>query len=291
VFNTGKNNKGYIALAPCLANDIPWIYYSNVGYDDTYPILSNSAPSLGNTVSGTAQLPYSAADLQALNNNERQTKPPDVAGRIVSCAIRIRYTGTNLNMGGTMVGYVDPLHGNLNETTYTGLASRGEALHLTVSRQWSELCVFANTPEEFSYPGFRSDSIAVHEDLRSLFPLSDMLSIDEADAGIGGVPLMFQIETAVAQQPFEFEVVQHVEYVGKLTTAYMTKSHTDVGAMGMIQEAANSMRLDRAGKPTRSAWRNFTRGLVSFYREHKRAVHTGIKVAAKAGAAAYGFSI
>lgn len=255
VARIGTNNLGFITVSPCLAGNVDAIYHTNA--------LSNSTAinvnSLDNVGISSPSLPYAYSQLVDGN----ASKPSSIRGRLISVGLRIRYIGTELNLGGRMVGYVSPTHSNLNGATYHDLASRSEAVRMTVSREWSELVVYANTTDEMEYPGHVHNTSGSVESLRSAYPLSNYEFIHDSLSQTGGAPMAFMF-TGEAGNEFEFEVVTHCEYVGPATAGMTSESHCDVIGTSRVQNAAGQVGLRRAGTSARDVAKSMTSAFLEF---------------------------
>ena len=100
-FSTGTANVGYVCAAPPMASraDVDSVWYSSSSYAGTSFEVNTATPGV---LSGRTNSDY---------NNAEFGPGTLLRGRIVSSGLRIRYSATNLNRGGTVLGVITP---NLN---------------------------------------------------------------------------------------------------------------------------------------------------------------------------------
>lgn len=239
----GDNGFGFVAVAPCLSVGSGSIYTTNETHD--VKSIDIDATSLGTTVDSSAmsQTPYSVLDL----TGDTASSDAAIRGRIISTAMRIRYIGTQLNLGGRMAGYTSPSHDNLNGSDFSQIASRPESVRLPVTREWTEFVVFADSPEETDYPQ-RLDDDATVAVIQQVYPLSDAKTL-YGGSDRGGVPMAVCIESTAGNK-FEVEVRNHMEYIGYETSSMKTPSHCDLDGMSKVQNAANGSFFQRAADST-----------------------------------------
>lgn len=120
-FAAGATGFGFIATRAEWANDAVLaadspVYASGNGYASDTILPRGTDPN--SIYSGFPNAPYSSAAFGSAGNQMR--------ARVVHRVLRIRYTGTNLNKGGRMVGIEHPSHDSLVGLDYnTALSYRG----------------------------------------------------------------------------------------------------------------------------------------------------------------------
>lgn len=249
------SNFGFVLISPSLANDNVCVTHSNASYAATTTAFYNQPASEYTQLS--LPLPYRKAELKS---GDGFSSTASVQGRIVSLGVRWRYVGTELNRGGRTYALTHPDHDNLYGCSFASLGAFRETISSPPSRTWSEAVVYSNTAAECDYPRglsaiYSSSTVVVtqeaQEELTCCYPLSsqqfmssDIAAPYTANSVVGGAPLaiVFDGINAVA---FEFEVVIHVEYIGRSTQSFMTKSHSDPVGTAVVLEAANGMGLVR----------------------------------------------
>lgn len=273
---------GFIAYAPCLANDQACIYYSNT---NTYggDGVSISLPTMpaGSTFSTFSTLPYS--NTQFLDGTSSTSGT--LKGRIVSTSIRIRYVGTELNRGGVIYGLVRPDHENINNMSVATLASYKECIKQSVGRQWVELVASAVDPREtvfYDTTGILASGAAnagALEFIETMFPFSQSQCLSSTNT-TNGAPIMAFAVTGVSGNTYEWEIIQHCEYIGSPTQSVATRSHADAEGLSTITEIAGNIPSERqAGNLSQAE--AFVRGAMSFASEHRETLASGIQVAAE----------
>lgn len=104
-FSTGTAGFGCITVTPTLgvANDQRFVLYTSSAFAGTSPTFNSTF------VQGTAGNNYATSNSDYASGVFTQADSPNKL-RVVSCGLRIRYAGTELNRGGYIVGFMDPNH-------------------------------------------------------------------------------------------------------------------------------------------------------------------------------------
>jgi len=209
----GTSGVGWIYGIPVVANDSNFLYVSDVG----------STGSSFSTVDGTSIM------------NNSQLTGLDIAGdtdgariRIVSFGIRIRYTGTQLNMGGTAVAFEHPIHDTLTGLAMSDLLAYGRSSSQQFDRKW------ISTTYTPSY------------DLENQYGSNPYGYTNNNFLGI--------MCTGVAGMTFEFEAVVHYEAIGEFVR---NKSKSPVAPVE-AQQGANW--VSNLGDMALSAFANLPEG-------------------------------
>ena len=200
IFNgsTGVNSWGS-AAAMC----------GGFGSSTTVAISSNSV----NT--GTAATTFGAMAGNFANFTTCEWPASEITGsarlmRIVAYGIRIRYTGTQLNMGGVVHCYRSPNNRDLGLTAIGDLGGYAETVSLPFDREWKAIHWTPQLASDFAY----NNTVSLGEDT-----------------------LVFAIQSAAAQQPFEIEVVAYTETVG-VQVGGTTPTHSDAVGFSAAQQAS-----------------------------------------------------
>lgn len=221
-----EGNIGFIVISPCLANDAISKIHSTASYGQTVIYANSSEP---NNARGTVHAPYNSATLKGTH-----VAPPTVSGRIVACALRIRYIGKEDQASGSILGIVDTNHGNLEGKSVANLAERPEVVTSPVSRDWITVQAAAVDRQEMEYPRFRfpESTDAGYSALNCIYTYSNgrELSGFSGDVGVGGAIMGFVIQGATAGAPYEYEYIQHNEYVGEGTQGLTSPNHVVAGS-------------------------------------------------------------
>ena len=215
----GEGGVGYVYFMPSLANDRPVVGYTTAVYNQNMLAQFNSgspvASQTGNAVSPCpaymTNLPYSAATLSTANNS--------VEGRIVSCSLKVEYTGTTLNKSGQFYACVEP-----NFTAFTGTdhgaAAPGNGVNMAQlgTRDATEISNVASSrsarivlipPQNnmWDYP------IQTASAWRKIYPFCDGQLQWDGSTSQSFAAIMI---SGVAGESFYFEAITHVEYIGPL---------------------------------------------------------------------------
>lgn len=245
----GTAGVGFVALSPCLNNDQPSLFYSTAAYsldhangpnnDFTSPNGTTLAPAF---VSFT-NLPYTAAQI---SSTAPKTK---IEGRTVSVALRLQYTGTELNRSGMIYAYSDPdcdgtlgqnhsstqAEGDGSGTTFipgyniaTLSAKEGTEIY-PVRKGYTQLVILP--PNQYSMDFTNQNANAVRQN----YPYSNGENIATSTATIGSPPAIIMV-TGVAGQSFYFEAIVHNEYEGSgVVQSLLTQSESDVVGCDAVQ--------------------------------------------------------
>jgi len=269
-FQVGASYRGFVAVSPCLANDVVSIWNTLGSYQGSTFTVDPSAPQTGLVSSAFDTLPFTASEL----SDTTKVSNAEMAGRIISTSIRIRYIGTQLNFGGRCYAYVDPAHGNLNGQSMETIGGRKGCLRVPVSREWTEITVFANTDDEVAYPVSANHSADMC-DLLTMFPLSSRLGIASGTTDIGGFPIVIAINSTAAND-FEYEIVTHAEYVGALAASVVTRSHTDLDGFSHVQDAGGRNVMARTD--SRTSWSSFASELMGSITRNRHNIANGMRL-------------
>jgi hypothetical protein len=203
-FSTGTNSQGWIAADPKYGaiNNSATVYYSTAG-------MAPVAVDMAAVGVGTAN---SNSDY-ALGT----VGPAANLYKVVGYGLRFRYTGTSLNQGGTIVALCDPNHNSLQGRSYANFQAELMSKQFPFGREWINVLYKPVTDLELTS--------------QSTFPANTGAATD----------LCFYmgayINSAVAAQPFEFEVYGVYEWEGA-TIRGQTPSHADPVGFAAIQVAS-----------------------------------------------------
>lgn len=145
------------------------------------------------------KFPYSASSL------------PGYGVRTVSCAVRVRYIGTQLNMGGVVLCVRSQGTWNLDGTDFQSASQMPVARTHVANRGWSSISTVPNTMATYDYT-------------------STPQQYDNLD-------LCILVSGAPKGNTFEYEVVYHREVISKsLVPPNMTESHSDLPGLSVIRD-------------------------------------------------------
>jgi len=249
----GSAGVGYFLYAPCLANDATSIFTTASTYTGT-TTTGAATTGTGINASNFTTQPFTAGQL--LESDTPNVRNP-VQGRIVSCGVRWRYTGTELNRGGTVLSYVDPLHETLEGQSYNNIGAYIESNFSTpgTNHMSESLSVFSCNFRECNYPDTTVDSSSTLDSLSCTYPYSDQVgTIFNANVG---APIAGVFFTGVPGNTFLFEIIQHCEYEGSLCQSMLTPNSSDPQGAELVQAAASraqSVTTENARDYTKVAW-------------------------------------
>jgi hypothetical protein len=266
-------NIGFALFSPCLANDKKTVHFTNSSFTGTTMEFTLGSTG-GMEGANLSTLPYSLTSFTSGNIFSGST----VQGRIVSYGVRWRYIGTELNKGGRVYCLTHPDHDNLYAADFATLGAYKECITLPVSRSWQETSVFSQSATETNYPETQyalnnntttTVSADALEDLLAVYPLSQMQFLSTgyiaANSGsnssvVGGAPLAI-IFDGVEGNTFEFEIVAHIEYIGRVAQPFVTKSHADAVGFNTVQAAASSINVKRGSRSGLTHAKAFASGM------------------------------
>lgn len=241
-FSTGTAGVGMLMFSPCTANDQNCIYSSTstfAGNSFTLPSALNA-----NGVSSArlaTPFPRNSMNTTAVNNT--------IEARIVSFSVRVYYTGSVVNCGGTVYAYSDPDTDNIVAMDYAQVGAKDitEIRPVTVGTSYSTVLI----PVRGSQTQFPSATAGT---LPQLYPYSDGASVVDPTQLTGatavGPPCGGFLIVAPSATPltFNYEVVQHVEYNGQgLPQGDLTPSAADTIGFDHVQSLlVDSLRIAAA---------------------------------------------
>lgn len=158
-----------------------------------------------------------ATNLSSVSFTESNFANADLAAGAVeyrTCAfgIRVRYTGTHDEMGGTVIAYRSPSNTNENGHTFDEIASNKDAQRYPFGREWVSVVYKVATPTDTDFAA----------------------SVQSVQ------PMVLLIHSAIAGATFEFESVIFVEYVGSNVNR-ATASHSDPVGYSAVQAVTTRM--------------------------------------------------
>lgn len=239
----------FIWVLPCIASNSIQVITSTGG-----AILSAAnALNTGTNIARIAGLPFSATQLQDLNGREN----PQVQGRIVAAAVRWKYTGTELNRGGSCYALFPPEHRNVcmvpsmsyAHATIDSVAADPSTSNVPVTDKWTTRTLWGSTAPELAYgdPSTTADTelFYPYSESSGLSGPSNALGYQDATALAGaeiGAPVGVVAITSTAGNTFAIEYIIHAEFIG--AQAYRTvQSDTDMeGGIQVARAAGNTLR-------------------------------------------------
>lgn len=180
--STGSGTWGFVLVRPeaMIANDYDSVFYSDAFY------ASNVTATSGTGVLATqSNSPYSAADFDGAAGSNKY--------RLVACGLRVKYVGTNLDRGGTMVGLTEPDHDTLNGHTKVQFQAYDNVSSLSpVADRWYTTRWFPVDAAEMAY--------------QAPIPAAGVINACMA--------FLISAPSGSTYGVYDFEVVAHFEIVG-----------------------------------------------------------------------------
>lgn len=249
----GSGGFGFILVSPCLANDLPSLFYTTTGFTgaSAVPVSALNTLNTGVASAATSTHPYSASNLSSSSGGGTN----QAQGRIVSTGLSLQYTGTLMNESGMVYAFRDPAHNSAQiipfvntAATTTYYASRAECQVQALSREKIFVRDFAFSPQEMQFPTDNNGSTGVQT--QSIYPYSNNnvnfvtgLAGTFTSYSVGGVatgsPVNVIMFTGIANSTVHFEYVVHSEYTGVAAQAFVTPTESDpVGVDKVVCAAA-----------------------------------------------------
>lgn len=231
----GTGGFGYFMYSPCLANNTTCLWTTSASFVGTASSPGNTS-SVGVVLGSMSTMPFNKVQL---TESDVTGVRAQVLGRIVSAGIKWRYTGTELNRGGTIVAYSDPLHETVEGMSYNQLSGFAESAMTAPNANHTAdyLTVFASNYRELNYPDTTIDSSTVADGLSCIYPYSDQLgTVTDASTGAPVCVVMFQGEPG---NTYQIEVIVHTEYEGTLAQGMLTPNSSDEQGSYRVQAAAS----------------------------------------------------
>lgn len=259
----GGNGVGFVAIAPCLSNDLPCLYYTTGAYSPSFTSQPPNDLAPGNTTSANGgtlypanldmiNLPYSSAQL----SNPVTGTTTAISGRIVSSSLRVFYTGTTLNEAGQYFGYSDPegtnvlggAHTTISAGTgyTTGALGQKDATEIIKVTKNAEMRLIrlGVDPNMDDYP--RANNTTARKNYP--FCAGEVYTLaGVSDYGAANAVVMI---TGIALQPFYFEMITHAEYIGPgVTQGLLSETNSDAVGYDAVKNVLNHAQREVATNP------------------------------------------
>jgi hypothetical protein len=212
VFNTFTDGTGYMVLAPnriSNANPLTNNYWPPLIYSN------GTATSPGFGVFDTGLLVSATDNAQSFNTDYGFPVLGSTQTRVVGAGIRVRYTGTELNRGGTLHCVEQPTHLTLSGLTIANVSQLESYFREPITRNWTTLVY---TPVQEQEINFNSD------------PTNTSVLTNFTHA----IGFIFAAAAVGVSQQFEFECICLYEAVGPLIRD-LRLSECDPVGLSMVQ--------------------------------------------------------
>jgi hypothetical protein len=248
----GTAGYGFVTISPSLANDIPFGYTTSSTFTGTTasPLTANNVYATGVTRNFMSNIPYTTLQLLTGSNNGGNV----VSGRIVSCGLRITYTGTTLDQSGVYYVYTSPTHENVLATsnTISSVSSQADVDICGIGRKPCTSRIFSVSPSETAYSMTGTEPVFTNPVIYT-YPYSTNDNTQNGGfldgAGLPSVgftlyvgsPVCVVHATGKPGSSFLIEYIQHMEYAGLATAANATVSDADQRGFEVVTAAAQRL--------------------------------------------------
>jgi len=257
----GTTGLGFVAIAPSLCNNRPCVFYSTSAFGMSTIAPPPNDKTFGNSALGAGQypatsnmtnLPYTFDALTSFTTAGQS----DISGRIVSCSLRVYYTGTTLNESGQYLAYSDPdcvnVLGDQHDSTTnsngynsTGLSQKDACEILNVRKDKEVSIVVTGVNEDMD-----DYARASAPNVRKTYPLSSLATYTDSASAICGVAPAVVMVTGVKEMPFYFEMVTHAEFIGPgVVQALLSDTEVDVVGYDAVKNVLQHAQREVAANP------------------------------------------
>jgi len=260
-FVIGTAGLGFVAIAPCLANDGILAYATTASYaTSTVQILTaNNTLNTGvNTVS-ESQIPYTTAQL---NTTSSSSNNPSLSGRLLAAGVRVTYVGTTMNQSGTYNCLAPSDHYNVSvipggttPNTVASIQTDPQVVLEPCDRGWCDMAITPAFPYEMGY----SSSSSVSGSSSVIYPYSNgstyinTFNYSAASVNAGAPIAVIAVTGAQGGNVFQVELIQHIEYAGAIVGATASPSESDEQGGLKVLRAASQMAITKASTQ-KSGW-------------------------------------
>jgi hypothetical protein len=199
----GTNNFGFITYCPFAGagSDESSICYSSSGTTFVGTTITFDGAATGTSLGSNSQAPYQSTAFGALNAN--------VQYRVVGSGLRVRYTGTELNRGGTIIPFRHPQNEDVTGLNIGLAMGFQETQAIQVDRKWHMIAWVPTSAGNYQY---------------QTQPTSNSNPFNRITILLSGTPT----------NTFEWEIVSYFEYTGQ--TDNVTPSHSDIEGMSRVKD-------------------------------------------------------
>lgn len=245
----GTANTGWVLVSPTVANNMTALQVTNATYNG---VIANPVADAATPVQNTQwtpvdmpNLPFPSGQLWSGAMNEDAGSARTV-GRIVAIGVSVQYTGTELDLGGTVTCYSSPTRLNLLSATQETLLGYVDA-DLAITTSSRHKCWLVAFPTEANEMTFDVEERLGNNQINSnkgqsalYYPLSggNTNTPNNTTTAAGGFPMGICITGKPGVQ-YQVEVVAHVEYYGPATQAMSTPSIADPEGLAKVISAAS----------------------------------------------------
>lgn len=273
----GTAGWGFVMVCPCLSNNSQAIFYTTATYAGSGQLAVSGT---GITNANISNLPWNNTSLSGT-----ATAPAAISGRLVSFGASLQYSGTVLNRGGMVYSLVEPNHGNLSGMVPNQLAAYQECRLEPITPKKVLIGGSGIDAQEVAYPEYDPNvpNLAV-------YPYCQDISVDATMLNVGGAIAAF-VFTGVAGSSFEFELIEHCEFVGSAASPMSTPTHSDARGFEMVNTASNRVPQLQVAHPDKTMAQLMVHALGEVANELKPIAVSAVKGLAAAGLSTIGTAL
>jgi len=254
----GTGGVGWVMLTPSVANDYPSAWVTQAGYAGTTLVnqtdVANPVTVAGVT-SVTLNSPFKGPQLWNTQGDLSSATEVTV-GRVVTSAVSVQYTGTELNKGGEFYCYDDPKRVNLYGASAATLGGYKDCVVDTAATR--KKCWVSTMPLTDAEMSLIVEERCLNNSLSSIYGLTALLyplSAGKLNTPANVTSALGSCSTAVMVvgfpgNTFNVEVISHLEYYGVATQSMATPSVSDPMGLGKVISAvakAPGIKQSRGG--------------------------------------------
>lgn len=251
-FQVGTQGIGFVTISPTIANDKAFIYHTTSAYTgsvstELYAWEGPNTLRTGVSDIVLSNLPLSTSDVYNADM-EGNTQGELNQMRLVSVGVKVFYTGTELNAGGTYECYTTPDHSSVERLTPGELggklecnftrASESKTCTLSLHPVTTEECKYDRSERQAAQGG--GDWTTVPAQVALLYPWSQSTALNTTKAAGSSIATICVMHP-VPGVTFHYEVYCHYEFQGPMAEGRLTNNTTDKDGLDHVINAACRM--------------------------------------------------
>jgi len=242
IVTIGTNGYGYVAMQPAgmMATGGGPLKKGVTFTDAAYtPVLTSNQGTAG-TTSVDSNTPFAYADIGA-----GAAGTDEWGFRVYAAGLRVRYTGSELNKAGSVVGLVQPANGGWGASTNIDSILSHDDAHVTdCSRKWHSITWTPVRPDEYEY-------------------VTKTSVFDTLESGVGC--MLIQI-SGIAGETYAFEAWAHAEVIGAMARGKAHRMSDPIGGPAVMEAASSEGRggVENPARAVKDILRNAARNVASY---------------------------
>jgi len=266
--SVGTGGHGFVCVSPTIfsdsANTNVWATGSSYTLNNITIYSANNTLQTGVASHHAGNGPYLIANC----NIDAGTTEFHTFGRVVSCGLRITYTGTTMNMSGGYYALSTPQHLNCTGFGTSQLMLERGAVFRACTREPFEICCGPTAREsELSCSADPSTDLASvaypYSSSNQFFSDTAQTAQFTGTAALGstGCPVIYCMFTGVAGSTYQIDVITHCEAYGRLAAAASTENESDISGATAVLSALAGMGMRQRADPSRDNYSLLMDGL------------------------------